>query len=101
MKTPEERAQRQTEMLSQKLNLTEAQKTKIYDVNIKTAKQMQKFREARDTANAKAIRVASDAAYKNILTAEQYAQYEELKQQRMKRREGWKNREQNNENRDN
>ena len=101
MRTPEERAQRQTEMLSQKLSLTEEQRNKIYEVNMKTAKQMQKFREAHDTANVRMIRTASDGAYQKILTAEQYQQYEELKKQRMERRGGWKNREEHNEGRDN
>ena len=100
-RTPEERAQRQTEMMAEKLSLTEAQKTKVYEVNMKTMKQMQKFREANDTANVRAIRVASDAAYEKILTPEQYQQYEQIKQQRMERREGRMNRDHNNESRDN
>ena len=92
MRTPEERAQRQTEMLAQKLTLTEDQKKKIYDVNFKTAKQMQKFREAHDTANVRMIRTASDAAYQKILTPEQYKEYETMKQNRMEHRGEWRQR---------
>ena len=78
-RTPEERATRQTEMLNRSVTLTADQRTQIYDVNLKTAKQAEKFKEDKDPANFRAIQDARENAYKKILTEEQFKKYEEVK----------------------
>ena len=85
-RTPEERATRQTEMMTRMLSLSEEQKTRVYDVNLKSAKQNEKFREAKDTANIRVIQVARENAYKKILSDEQFKQYEEMKARRKEHR---------------
>ena len=81
-RTPEEWATRQTEMMARRLNLSEDQKTKVHDVNLKTAKQNEKFGGQKDSVNFKAVQQAKDAAYKKILNEDQFKQYEEMKARR-------------------
>ena len=48
--TPEERANRQTEMMKDKLSLTAAQEPKVSAINLKYAKKMEDVRAIADTA---------------------------------------------------
>ena len=41
MRSPEDRAGRQTEMMTKRLNLTDAQRQAVYEANLTKAKQMQ------------------------------------------------------------
>jgi len=84
--TPEQRAERQTEMMGRMLSLTPEQKTKIYEVNIKAAKQSGKFSGPADSTNFRVIQEARENAYKKILTEDQYKKYEETKARRQMNR---------------
>jgi Spy/CpxP family protein refolding chaperone len=80
--TPEERAQKQTEMMAKQLELTEAQKIEILAINMENAKKREVEMEARK-AEMEARRVemkAQDEAIKQVLTEEQRTKWVELKE---------------------
>lgn len=79
-KTPEQRAQFQTEMMTSKLKLNTDQQTKVQAINLKYAKKMepiikgdagrfQKFKQA------KALLKDKDNELKAVFTADQFKQY--------------------------
>lgn len=93
--TPEERAQRQTERMAEQLQLSETQKAQILAINLEHAKKRQAEMEARKAEmdakreEMKAMREemkAQDEQIKEILTEEQRAKWEELKEAQMDRR---------------
>lgn len=71
--TAEQMAERKTQRMTQKLNLTQEQSKKLYDLNLQEVKQMQSMRE-----QMRAARQAQDARMKELLTPEQYAQWQEM-----------------------
>lgn len=78
--TPEQKAQHKTERMSANLNLTDEQKTRLTEVHVKEAKQRDEIKnkaltEEQRQQEMQTLREASDAKYKEILTAEQYQQY--------------------------
>lgn len=84
--TPEQRAQMQTAMMKNKLQLDTLQVNKIQAINLNYARKMEpvlkgdggklaKFKQAHDLETAK------DKELKMVFTAEQYKQYEAFKQQ--------------------
>ncbi len=75
--TPEQRAERRTAMMNDKLSLTEEQKAKVYDAVLKLEKQ-----RATDQQQIKANRQAYETELRTILTPEQQEKYEALKDQR-------------------
>lgn len=87
--TPEERAQKITDALSTKLALTADQKSKIYAINLESAKKAQAKREAH-MAEMKKEREAMRADLKNrdheitsVLNEDQLKAYQELKKERI------------------
>jgi len=89
-KTPEERAQRSTDMLDRKLSLTADQKTKIYALNLSEMNKMKEKHvkgEKRDMTAMKAAMEERDTKINNILDKKQRSSYKEWKE---KRREGMK-----------
>jgi Spy/CpxP family protein refolding chaperone len=80
--TPEERAQRLTTKMTEKLKLTPEQSSKISDINVGIAKKNEGIRANTSMAKeekAKIIKSNHDARlmmYKDVLTAEQMTQYE-------------------------
>ena len=84
----EERAQMQTEFMTDKLALNEAQISQVLSINLKTAKRMdkvismtdrmQKFKEFRSTM------IEKDEALKKVLDKEQYKKYEKSKDEMKK-----------------
>ncbi|MFP5079545.1 hypothetical protein [Pedobacter sp. JCM 36344] len=89
-KTPEERAQRSTDMLDKKLSLTADQKTKIYALNLAEMNKMKEKHvkgEKRDMTAMKAAMEERDTKINNILDKKQRSSYKEWKE---KRREGMK-----------
>ncbi len=70
--TAEEEAEKQTEMMQDELNLSQAQRDTIYQINLKYAK-------ARRTSNTRAEMIErihlKMAEFKGVLTKEQYDQY--------------------------
>jgi len=79
--TPEQRAQQQTQKLTQALGLNADQQKMIYDASLKAAQDMQAARQSGDRAQMKTIQDTKDASFKQTLTADQYKKYEELKEQ--------------------
>ena len=82
--TAEERAQKYTNRLTEKLSLTKEQTAKIYDININAANQLDALRadraENRDFKRAvKAVQKDRDAKIKEVLEGNQLAQYQKMK----------------------
>lgn len=81
--TPEERAKKMTEKMTEKLSLTNEQKTAVYEANLAMAKESEEAR-----AQRKETIKAHDDAMKKALTEKQYETYKNLrKEQREKHRE--------------
>lgn len=76
MPTAEQMARRQTDRLKEKLSLTDAQEKQIYEYNLQQIKEMQAQRE-----RMRAARQAEAQKMKNILTPEQYAQWQQMQGQ--------------------
>lgn len=82
--TPEQRAERQTSRMEQTLQLSAEQKQSIYSANLDAARKMEPY-VSNMKENRQAIREiqqAKDAQYKNVLNADQYRQYEQMKAER-------------------
>ncbi len=84
--TPEQRAQMQTQFMKSKLQLDTVQTAKIQAINLATAQKMDpllkgdggklaKFRQMKEIDSNK------DKDYKNVLTPDQYKQYEAFKEE--------------------
>lgn len=88
MPSPEERAQKMTDRMTEKLSLNEAQKKQIYAINLENATNRQKEMEAqkaeRDAKQAEMK--AQEEKIKSVLTDEQKKQWEELKTEGRDRR---------------
>ncbi|HTH57642.1 MAG TPA: hypothetical protein VL728_16445 [Cyclobacteriaceae bacterium] len=89
--TPEQRAERITNWMSEKLTLTADQKTKVYDINLKYAKLNSETR-TNDSANRNAMLQELNASEKErerefqaVLTADQFKSFQTAKQQLLKR----------------
>lgn len=85
---PEEIAKRQTENMKTRLGLTSEQEKKVYELNLKTAKEQAKIRESiriQREQLAKNI-IAKDSLVNNVLTAEQkrfHELYKHMSKQRV------------------
>ncbi|MDL2214844.1 DUF4890 domain-containing protein [Dysgonomonas sp. OttesenSCG-928-M03] len=87
--SPEMRAKRQTETLAEKLSLSEEQKQKVYDLNLKYANQAESTRsnDGQDRrAQFRKQQEQKDAELKTILTDEQQKQYEDFKKENPEQR---------------
>lgn len=89
--TPEERAKRQTEMLAKALELTEDQKAKVLEINLKYA-QPTKEGEKKENADREKLREEfkkqyeeRTAAIKAVLTADQIKKFDEHQKDAQKR----------------
>ena len=87
----EEMAKRQTEQMVEKLSLTDDQKEKAEVINLKYARLQSEMmqsgqgdRQARSDEMRK-NREARDAELKEILTPEQYEQYQKIREEQMQR----------------
>lgn len=84
-KTPEEKATKFVERLSEKLNLTEAQKKEIYALKLKGINEQKAIHEKQIESRKK-----SHEDFKKVLTAEQLKTLEELKAQKKEQFKGKK-----------
>jgi Spy/CpxP family protein refolding chaperone len=85
--TPEERAQRQTQMMQKKLGLTPVQTQRVHDILLYYAGQAANVRaDAAQGNNVKGekkdIKRNKDADLQGVLTGAQYQQYQQMMQQR-------------------
>lgn len=97
--TPEERAKRSTEMLSDRLKLTEDQKSKVNAIYLEQGTKMRKMRDSLGGNNngnqsmMSAMRKhneESEAKIETLLTADQkklFAEWKEQRAERMKKRQ--------------
>ena len=88
-RSPEERAQRQTQWMRQNLSLTDDQNKKVYDIMLNSAKQMETARTSGDKSQMKSLKDRKDASVKGVLTGDQfqkYQQHESLMQEKMQQR---------------
>lgn len=93
--TPEDMAKRQTEQIKEKCGLDKDQEKKVYDLSLKSSKEMAKMREQgggdRDAMREKMAKMREDQnkEMKKILSAEQYKKYEKyLEERRAARQQG-------------
>ncbi len=90
-KTPKERAQRTTDAMEKKLNLTADQKSKVYEINLDRAKKMNDLRTAdkadrtRRMDKQKKLMDDGDQKLNKILNADQQKSYQESKIQMKER----------------
>ena len=88
-RTPEERAQRQTERMKDQLKLTPAQEPKVYAINLKYAKKMESSMNVRDTAAQRkeftAMNRQKETEMKGILTPDQMKSFQRMQQEMMAR----------------
>ncbi|KAA9345738.1 DUF4890 domain-containing protein [Adhaeribacter soli] len=88
MKSPEERADRQTKVMVEKLGLTNDQASRIKELNLRKAQQMQalkaKYGEQRKGMGAEMqdIKNTWHQDLKNVLSAEQYAKFQAQQEER-------------------
>lgn len=95
---PEEMATRITDGLKKELNLDEKQYKSVYELYLKRGEQMQEQRAKREPGQQvdreamreemKKQQETMDANLKKILTAEQYAKYEEMQKRMQQHRPG-------------
>ena len=71
--TDEQIAQRQTDRMTERLKLTEAQAKQVYELNLAQVKEMQAMRE-----KMRAARKAEADKMKSILTTEQFMQWSQM-----------------------
>jgi|ERR1039458_6589657 hypothetical protein len=81
IKTPEEKAEARTKIMTCELNLTDAEIPKVYAINLKTAKSLDSAVEAlhghqgRINAFGTKLDKARDVAMRRAMTADQYSTY--------------------------
>jgi len=91
---PEEMAKRQTENLKEALDLNKDQEKTVYELNLKTGKEMAKMREEaggdREAMRDKfmEMREKQNKEMKKILTDSQWTKYEKYLEERRNRRRG-------------
>lgn len=93
-KTPEERAQKQTEWMKTDLGLTPEQTTEVEKINLKYALETNKLKQEYN-AKRKANSTLKNAELIKVLTPEQYTKLDQLreakKQQRKEKRQKMRN----------
>lgn len=99
--TPEEMAKKQTADIKEKCGLNKDQEKKVYDLSLKSGKEMAKMRSEmqgggdRDAMRDKMTKMRDEQnkEMKKILTADQYTKYEKyLEERRAARQQGGGNR---------
>lgn len=85
-KTPEERAQKQTEHMTKYLDLSDEQSKKISEINLRYAKENETKKEAVKAEREK-TKTAKDAELKKVLTPEQYAKFDQKRAENKAKKE--------------
>ena len=90
-RTPEERAQRQTQMMQKNLALTDDQTQKVHDIILKHARGVDNARNSGGDMRSQmqGLNANKDEALKGVLTGDQYQKYlqieQKMKEKRMQR----------------
>jgi Spy/CpxP family protein refolding chaperone len=74
-----ERFEKRVERMAEKLNLTEEQKSEIIKMHSANVREMESFKEEIKSKRHKVLE-ANDAKMKSILTAEQYTEFQKMKE---------------------
>lgn len=82
---PEQIAQRMTERMSEELQLSPEQSEKLYELNLNRIKKHQADKQAHHE-QMQADRAKSDESLQQILTPEQYAEWQKIKAERKEHR---------------
>lgn len=86
---PQERAEQLTQVMTQKLQLNDKQTAAVKDINLRYAAQLAEFRQnnqqhhpaaGKPNPKVKELRQQRSAELKNVLTPEQFAQYQEMEE---------------------
>lgn len=82
--TAEERAQNQTERMTEHLELTDVQQDKIYTINLRYAREMETAYRAsggklQRMKRMRAVGQKKDGELKGVLNADQYKKYQQMK----------------------
>lgn len=89
-KTPEERAQKITDKLNEKLSLSSDQYSKIYIIFLSHAQQADQIRSSSDKQSRKdqmkSLRQSTDSQVQSVLSSEQLQKYNEIKKMIMEKR---------------
>lgn len=87
--TAKERAEKQTKLMKEKLELTKEQEGKVYQINLETAEKLDEVMKlANRMEKVNAFRVAQlekNEALEEVLTKEQYQKYEDLQDEMKKK----------------
>ena len=88
-KSPEERAKHRTEKMTKELNLTQDQSQRVHQLNMQKAQQMQALKAKHAGADHSAMKTEMKTLRQNwnndlkaTLTAEQYAKYQAMQEER-------------------
>lgn len=84
--TPEQMAERQLQMLTEKLALTPEQQEKVKVLNKLRSERVEAVRQSGDRDQMRVFQVQYKAEMNKILTAEQKVKYEELEKENLQRR---------------
>lgn len=90
--SPEERATRMTERLAEELQLTDAQKAQVLEINLENVKNQEAKRAEMTDARKKEMEARreemkkQDAKIKEVLTEEQKVKWEEIKKENREKR---------------
>ncbi len=90
-KTPAEKAERRTERMVQDLGLDAAQREKVATIHLAYAKAMYDLRSVRDEdrrGRADYLESSRDNGLQQVLTADQYAKLQQLREQRKEKNDG-------------
>ncbi|TDB65070.1 DUF4890 domain-containing protein [Arundinibacter roseus] len=79
--TPEERAKRQTERMTEQLALTAGQQEQVYTLNMAQATKMQELRASPDREKMREAQEKFSAAISEILTPEQRVEYKKREEE--------------------
>ncbi len=93
MKTPEERAEKQTTWMVKDLNLTDDQKAKVETINLDYAKKAEAHRQEMKAEKEKfraTQKAGKDAELKAVLSPEQFAKFDSTRTERQKRHDAKK-----------
>ncbi len=89
-KSPEERAEKQITRMTEELDLTEEQVTKLRPAITTRIQKVQEAKKTENTANVKVARKEFREVLKATLTEEQFAKHKQLKKERRAKHKGRK-----------
>jgi hypothetical protein len=93
VKTPEQRAEKKTEILTKKLDLNADQQTKVAEMNLKTAKEVDAIKNNQNLSKeekksaVKQLRETKQTELRGVLSSDQQQKFDKMKEKREQKRE--------------